>query len=211
MLNTPVKSIVFKSVFLLIVYTLLFLAFKYVFVFAVVCGKSMENTLHDGDVLFCTRISNTFNKGDIALIDLPSENEQIIKRVIAVGGDRIEIKDNVVYINNKEIKEPYIKETMLTADVNPVTVPEGYMYVMGDNRNNSLDSRRKEVGLVNIKDRAFGKVVSKMGMLQYIVALVLLSGLVLFTDSVISSDFVGKESADLESDESNAESSEEKQ
>lgn len=186
------KGFMCKMIFLAVVYAFLILLFKYVLVFAVVRGSSMENTLHEGDVLFCSRINKEYKRGDIVLIKVKSLNENIIKRVIAVSGDNIEIRDNKVYINNEEQKESYIKEAMITTDMSPVIIPENSVFVMGDNRNNSLDSRRSEVGIVSTKEQVFGKSICKMSLFQYIVLLVALSGLVLFTDSIISSDFSGK-------------------
>lgn len=194
------KGFMCKMVFLVVVYAFLILLFKYILVFAVVRGSSMENTLHEGDVLFCSRVNKEYNRGDIVLIKVKSLNENIIKRVIAVSGDNIEIRDNKVYINNEEQKESYIKEAMITTDMSPVTIPENSVFVMGDNRNNSLDSRRSEVGIVSTKEQVFGKSICKMSLFQYIVLLVALSGLVLFTDSIISSDFSGKTEKEEEVD-----------
>jgi len=66
-----------------------------------------------------------------------------IKRVIAVAGDRVEIKDGKLYLNEKELKETYLKEGTITKQVNynNIIVPEGYVFVMGDNREESMDSR----------------------------------------------------------------------
>lgn len=64
-----------------------------------------------------------------------------IKRVIGKGGDLIEIKDGIVYRNNEVLEEPYIKEQMIEGQTLKIKIPEGYVFVMGDNRNNSSDSR----------------------------------------------------------------------
>ncbi|MBO5164267.1 MAG: signal peptidase I [Ruminococcus sp.] len=96
----------------------------------------------------------------------PSINECIIKRVIAVGGQTVDIKDGKVYVDGEVLNEPYIAENSTTDDLGaftgqyPVTVPEGYYFVMGDNRNHSTDSRAKSVGLVK-KDQIYGKAIIK--------------------------------------------------
>lgn len=93
-------------------------------------------------------------------------NECIIKRTIAVGGQTVDIHDGHVYVDGKELNEPYIAEGSTTEDLGaftnqyPITVPEGYYFVMGDNRNHSTDSRAKSVGLIK-KDQIYGKAIVK--------------------------------------------------
>ena len=83
----------------------------------------------------------------------------IIKRVIAVGGDHLDIKNNEVYINGKKIKENYIKENMNTEDLS-IDIPKGKVFVMGDNRNHSLDSRK--LGYFDFDNDVIGKVFFKI-------------------------------------------------
>lgn len=129
-----------------------------VFVFAVrvvgVDGESMNPTLNDGDWLTVSAINTEFERGDIVVITQPNAlNEPLIKRVIAVGGDTIDIDFNThkVIVNGEVLDEPYIlSPTASRGDfIEPVTVPEGYLFVMGDNRNNSLDSRFNTIGLID--------------------------------------------------------------
>lgn len=76
------------------------------------------------------------------LFGFPTGTQQdFIKRVIAVGGDSVEGRDGVVFVNNREIDEPYLDPGVETSSFGPVEVPEGTIFVMGDNRNNSDDSR----------------------------------------------------------------------
>ena len=82
------------------------------------------------------------------------ENMYVIKRVVAISGDTIECKNNAVYVDDKEVEEPYIKGK--TSNFDKITVPKGCVFVMGDNRENSLDSR--EVGCIPLK-KVLGKVV----------------------------------------------------
>lgn len=177
---------VVKSCCLIALYVFVFLLFKYVFVFTVVSGSSMEDTLHDGDILFCSRLVKNPKQGDIVMIYANQLNENIVKRVIATGGDTIEIIDNKVYVNSEVLEESYIKEEMMTSDMSKTTLGEGQIFVMGDNRNNSLDSRRVEVGIVDVDSQVFGVSLVKMGTFGYIVAGIFVVFLVFVTDAILN-------------------------
>jgi signal peptidase I len=88
--------------------------------------------------------------------------KRLVKRVIAVGGDTIDIKDGKVYLNGEQLDEPYIREPMIyvpeQSQEYPLTVPEGKLFVMGDNRNFSNDSRDTRYGLVDAEN-VIGKIV----------------------------------------------------
>jgi signal peptidase I len=84
-----------------------------------------------------------------------------VKRVIGKPGDELEIKDGKIYRNGTLLNEPYIKETMVTNGDKKITVPENHVFVMGDNRNNSMDSRI--IGAVPV-DHVLGKMVFKVGL-----------------------------------------------
>lgn len=115
-------------------------------------GDSMVPTLQDEDRLLLTYNSSHYAQGDIIVIDRYSE-EPLIKRVIAVGGDTIEIVNTKVYVNDVELAEPYIQGTTVARDLKGKTVvPAGYLFVMGDNRSISKDSRMEEIGLISVKD-----------------------------------------------------------
>lgn len=126
-------------------------------------GISMENTLQDNDILLLNRISYKIKSPeykDIVVIDTFREkNKFIIKRVIAVGGDTFEIKDNMILVNHKEIEEEYIKQGKETQyeDFGEIRIPEGEIFVMGDNRSESADSR--VFGLFNWEEQVLGKIM----------------------------------------------------
>lgn len=125
-----------------------------------VSGKSMYPTLDDRDYLILDRISYKLGEPqhkDIVVFHSHLPGERIlIKRVIATEGEKIAVKDGKVYVNDKLIEEPYLKGITTPGDFEGV-VPENKMFVMGDNRGNSLDSRRSEVGFVSYED-IIGKV-----------------------------------------------------
>ncbi|MCM1506907.1 MAG: signal peptidase I [Ruminococcus flavefaciens] len=146
-----------------------------------VVGTSMTNTLQDGDRIFMTTVYGSLSYGDIVVINndmaylLDSDNEIIeknidgsslkeciIKRVIAVGGQTVEIvpSTNEVIVDGETLDEPYIRELTKNSGVfdYPITVPEGYYFCMGDNRNGSSDSRNADIGLIK-EDQIYGKAI----------------------------------------------------
>ena len=108
-------------------------------------GYSMEYTLGNGQICISTPIYSTLNTGDIVVAYSEKLHQVIIKRVIGVPGDIVEIKDNKVYINGELLDEPYLKETMATANL-VITLALDEYFLCGDNRNDSLDSRTEFVG-----------------------------------------------------------------
>lgn len=129
-------------------------------------GESMFPTLKDKDILFINRISNiskNYERGDIIIFDSHNKDDDIfIKRIIAVAGDEIEIRDYKVYLNGEELKEDYLPEGTKTSpglfmeNNKKYKVPEGHIFVMGDNRGHSEDSRKfGPVSLDQVQGKAF--------------------------------------------------------
>ena len=117
---------------------------KVLIVNAKIPSESMETTVMTGDRLVALRTAYWFDepkRGDIVVFRYPDdETELYIKRIIGVPGDTVEGKDGIVYVNGEALDEPYISEP-IEEDFGSFDVPEDSYFMMGDNRNNSWDSR----------------------------------------------------------------------
>ena len=122
----------------------------------------MLPTYHEGNIVLVDKVFYKHSepkRNDIVVVDYKDANLKetfIIKRVIGIGGDHIEIKDNELYLNGKLLEEDYINGVMANSEDMTVDVPEGKVFVMGDNRNNSLDSRK--LGYFDFENDVIGKV-----------------------------------------------------
>ncbi len=159
--------------------------FTYILHPVTVDGPSMKNNLFSGDRIFMTTVYGGLHYGDIIIINndysylLDDEGkvvkqdisdsrykECLIKRIIAVPGQTIDInpeKEEVI-VDGKVLNETYIRETInsmpIVAFDYPITIPEGYYFVMGDNRRESADSRHPDIGLIK-KEQIYGKALIK--------------------------------------------------
>ena len=137
----------------------------------IVQEHSMEDTLQNRNYLILLRTAYKFGNepkyGDIVVFesDLINEdngkNKLLIKRVVAKGGDTIAIRDGFVYRNGEPLDEPYTKDHYTNGAMDEITVPEGHLFLCGDNRLVSLDSRSESVGFVD-EDRLVGKAVFRL-------------------------------------------------
>ena len=138
------------------------LVFAFAFRIVGVDGESMQYTLMDQDRLILTSFPYTPDYGDIVVINRYTQ-EPLVKRVIALEGDTIEItEDEQVMLNGEILNEPYLNVSTPPREMNgPFTVPEGCVFVMGDNRHNSHDSRYMDLRCISTKD-IMGKAVFRI-------------------------------------------------
>ena len=138
---------------------LMIIVFVFLFVVRVidVSGSSMNPNLWNGDKMLVSGLFYTPKAGDIVIFKKPSYSTEkaLVKRVIATEGQTVNIdfEQGIVYIDGKPIEEDYIAELTRTKEdfIGPKTVPEGCVFVMGDNRNASTDSRDSRIGMVDTR------------------------------------------------------------
>ena len=128
-----------------------------------VACQSMENTLETGDVALVSRLDyrlGSIRRGDVAQIRVPGRDGTYLKRVVGLPGEKVELSGGRVFIDGRALEEDYINErTYLEEGTEfPLTVPEGSIFVMGDNRNRSSDSRDSRLGTVDAR-YVIGKAV----------------------------------------------------
>ena len=160
------KSLVLYMHDIVLLFSAVIVIFLLFFRVVVVSGTSMNNTLYDGDFLLL--ISNAFYKepkaGDVIVASKKTfdNGAPIVKRVIATEGQIVDIdfERGIVYVDNVALEEPYIKNlTTMYEGVNfPLLVEEGCIFVLGDNRGDSKDSRSPEIGLIDTR-QVVGKVI----------------------------------------------------
>lgn len=118
---------------------------NYVYAQTEVHNVSMQHTLSEGQRLIEDKWSYRFSdpkRGDIVIINGPEHQDRLVKRVIALPGETVDMKDGAVYIDGQPLEEPYANGSTYAGAVQmPFAVPDGHVFVLGDNRENSLDSR----------------------------------------------------------------------
>lgn len=144
------------------IFALIFYIIINVFIFSArVDGASMYPTLNDDDFLISLKgiINNDYKYGDIVVFSVESRDYLLIKRIIGLPGDHIEIKQGNVYRNGTKLNEPYI-DVETDGDINQI-IEEGNYFVLGDNRGNSADSRVPEIGQIGAEDIK-GKILFRL-------------------------------------------------
>lgn len=146
----------------------------FIFQLALVNQISMEPTLKEGQMLIISKVNyfvGTPKRGDIIVFKDSYENKLLIKRVIGLPGEKIDLRNGKVFINDKELEPDYTSFPTYAYVQESWQVPEGQYFVMGDNREHSRDSRVETVGLINRKS-IIGKAVfrlwpfNKLGLLK---------------------------------------------
>lgn len=135
----------------------------------IVKETSMQPTLYENNYIFLSKQSYRFGapeQGDIVVFHSnlktqTGKEKLLIKRIIGLPGDTVMIKDGKVHINGKELEEKYILEPFTPGFVEEIVIPENSLFVMGDNRSNSTDSRDPDVSYVKVDD-IVGKAVFRV-------------------------------------------------
>ncbi|MGM0971158.1 Signal peptidase I [Bacillus pumilus] len=138
---------------ILIAFIAVFIIRNFLFAPYIVKGTSMQPTLQDTERVFVNKTVDYFGdykRGQIIVLDGEDRSTHYVKRLIGLPGDKIEMKNDQLYVNGQKVAEPYLASnkkkaaadgTLLTPDFGPLTVPKGKYFVMGDNRQKSMDSR----------------------------------------------------------------------
>ena len=125
-------------------------------------GSSMVPTLKDGDILVLNKLSHNYKRFDIVVVS--TNKSKIVKRIIGLPGENIEYKDNKLYIDGKVIEDKTVEATddfTLKELYGMNRIPDGYYFVMGDNRDGSSDSRDYRIGLIK-KENILGKTIFRL-------------------------------------------------
>jgi signal peptidase I len=125
-----------------------------------ITGISMSPTLVKGNIVLVNKRDHSPERGELVTLRSPANGERMLKRVVGVGGDIVDIRDAILFVNDVEAKEPFVDHKSIDAlYYGPVVVPAGSVLVMGDNRDDSIDSR--EYGEVPL-DKVTGTVLGRL-------------------------------------------------
>lgn len=154
------------------VYAIVFILIAFIIVFSVflkiinVEGDSMKPTLHDGDKILVSVLQYTPEKGDLVLIDInDGASIMMVKRIVATENQTVDIdyKNRTLTVDGVVMQEAYITEMSFAPDNEisyPYTVPQGHVFVLGDNRIDSIDSRNRNIQAVSVES-IIGKVIAR--------------------------------------------------
>ena len=159
---SPLKELLSMLIYIGVVLGVTFLIITFVGQRTHVSGESMKNTLDHGDQLIVDKITYRFRDPErFDIIVFPfhyKENTYYIKRIIGLPGETVQIADGTIYINGQVLEEFYGREVMQDPGIaaEPITLGEDEYFVLGDNRNQSSDSRDPSVGLIH-RDEIIGR------------------------------------------------------
>ena len=159
---SPLKELLSMLIYIGVVLGVTFLIITFVGQRTHVSGESMKNTLDHGDQLIVDKITYRFRDPErFDIIVFPfhyKENTYYIKRIIGLPGETVQIADGTIYINGEVLEEAYGREVMQDPGIaaEPITLGEDEYFVLGDNRNQSSDSRDPSVGLIH-RDEIIGR------------------------------------------------------
>ena len=167
--RSAVSYIIEFAIYIALILLCIFWVPEHVVQRTVVSGESMENTLHNGESLLVNKIAYEPSRYDIVVF-YPlgrEEDEYYVKRIYGLPGETVQIKGKDIYINNQIIEDKYAKNAMDDAGIaeEPLKLGEDEYFVLGDNRNNSEDSRYSNIGNVK-KEHIIGKawfIISPFG------------------------------------------------
>ena len=126
----------------------------------IISGSSMQPTMDSGNVVFVNKLAEAYRRFDIVIIKTP--DSRIVKRVIGLPRDTVQIKDGYVYINGKQLDDVVSEKTEFAGTAfQPLTLGEGEYFVLGDNREESKDSRYKDIGVIK-QEQIVGRVVFRL-------------------------------------------------
>ena len=158
-----IKEFVKDSIKVIILIVVVFAIYIWVIGIQQVVGNSMNNTLENEDMVLLYKLG--YKIGNVKRFDVVSfyydETKYLIKRIIGLPGEHIAYKDNKLYINGEYVEEnrDFVTEDFDLKQLGYDVIPDGYYFVLGDNRENSLDSR--EIGLINKKD-IIGRAIARV-------------------------------------------------
>lgn len=141
-----------------------FILKTFIFQIAYVKGPSMEPTLYEGQILIVSKLNYRLGapkRGDIVVLNDNLEHKDLIKRVIGLPGENVDIKDGFVYIDGELLEEDYINVPTYENGFEASEVPENKYFVLGDNRPESRDSRSSSLGFVE-RENIMGKAVFRL-------------------------------------------------
>lgn len=176
--TSAIRELISMLLYIAVVLGLTFLVITYVGQRTEVSGDSMYPTLHNKDHLIVDKISYRFQDPErFDIIVFPYKHKEktyYIKRVIGLPGETVQVKDGSIYINDEVLEEDYGREVMKSSGIaaEPIELGDGDYFVLGDNRNESKDSRDPSVGIIHKKDiigRAFIRIwpFSRFGILKH--------------------------------------------